>query len=204
MLGALQSLYKDSTIGIKVEGRTAIRVPSVSGVKQGCPLSPTLLGLFVDGLFHYLKTHCPEDGVFLPDRRRLHQLQYADDYVFLSLTAAGLQRLLDATFMWCRMIGMLISPEKSMVMTFGGGDLASPRCTCGGQLLECVPSFVYLGIVFDSEQGVPGTFSHFHTQMWGAFALIQRQYGKVGVSPGCGFAPGLVQGVCAPHRFVWM
>jgi len=66
MLGALQSLYKDSTISIKVEGRTGMRIPSVSGVKQGCPLSPTLFGLFVDGLFHYPKTHCPEDGVLLP------------------------------------------------------------------------------------------------------------------------------------------
>lgn len=197
MLGALQSLYKDSTIGIKVEGRTGMRIPSVSGVKQGCPLSPTLFGLFVDGLFHYLKSHCPEDGVLLPDGQRLRQLGYADDFVLLSPTAAGLQRLLDATSTWCRMTGMLISPEKSKVMTFGGGDLAPPHCTCGGQLLECVPSFVYLGVVFDSEQGVRGTFAYLHTQMWGAFALIQRQYGKLGCLPAVGLLLDLYR-ACVP------
>jgi len=197
MLGAFQSLYQHSTIGIKVEGRTAIRVPSVSGVKQGCPLSPILFGLFVDGLFRYLKAHCPEDGVLLPDGQRLRQLGYADDFVLLSPTAAGLQRLLDAAFAWCGMTGMLISAEKSKVMIFGGGGLAPPQYTCGGQVLERVSSFVYLGVEFDSEQGVRGTFPRLHTNMWGAFSLIQRQYGKLSCPPAVGLLLDLYN-ACVP------
>jgi hypothetical protein len=66
------------------------------------------------------------------DGQRLRQLGYADDFVLLSSTAAGLQRLLDATSTWCRMTGMLISPEKSKVMTFGGGDLVPHTARVGG------------------------------------------------------------------------
>jgi hypothetical protein len=46
---ALQSLYRDPRL---LEGRTDIRVLSVSGLKQGCPPSPTLFGLLVDGLVY--------------------------------------------------------------------------------------------------------------------------------------------------------
>ena len=182
-LGAFQSFHNNSTIGMKIDGRTGTREPSISGVKQGCPLSPTLFGLFVDGLFHYLRTCCPTDGVLLPDGDHLCQLGYADDFVLLSHTVAGLQHILDAASAWCDMTGMIISYDKSKVMAFAAGDSPLPQCHCGGHVLEWVQSYVYLGVLFDSQCGVRATFPRLHHKMWGAFALIQRQYGKLGCLP---------------------
>ena len=70
------------------------------GVKQGCPLSPTLFGLYVDGLEKHLLETADTDaptprGVVVP------LLLYADDLILMSTTAAGLQKQLDALTSFC-------------------------------------------------------------------------------------------------------
>jgi hypothetical protein len=50
MLAAIQSLYATSSLAIKVGGGVGTAIPSLTGVKQGCPYSPTLFGLFLGGL----------------------------------------------------------------------------------------------------------------------------------------------------------
>ena len=54
MLAAVQSLYKDSGLTININGRSGKTVQSHTGVKQGCPLSPTLFGLYIDGMHRFL------------------------------------------------------------------------------------------------------------------------------------------------------
>ena len=70
------------------------------GLKQGCPLSATLFGLFVDGLEQHLMDttghNAPSlSGVLIP------LLLYADDLIIMSTTAARLQRQLDALQQFC-------------------------------------------------------------------------------------------------------
>jgi len=202
MLAAIRSLYSGCTVSVKVNGRTGKSLPSQSGVKQGCPLSPTLFGLFADGLHRFLRSHCPADGVLLPSGDRLRELGYADDFVLLSSSGEGLQRLIGTTSAWCTVTGMSISQAKSKVMVFGlhnittsGGTAVEIRCE--GQVLQCVSSFVYLGVLFESRAGVRGTFDHLHQRMWGAFALIQRQYGKLSCPPAVGLLLDLYN-ACVP------
>ena len=49
MLGALKSMYADCSVAVKIGGRASPSLPSLTGLKQGCPLSPTLFSLFSDG-----------------------------------------------------------------------------------------------------------------------------------------------------------
>ena len=62
---------------------------SASGVRQGCPLSPTLFGIFFDGLHSHLDSTAPHAGVQLGSGRWVPSLVYADDVVLLSWTSAG-------------------------------------------------------------------------------------------------------------------
>ena len=48
------------------------------GVKQGCPLSPTLFGLFADGLHRYLQLCCPDDGFAFADGTLVPDLGHAE------------------------------------------------------------------------------------------------------------------------------
>ena len=61
MLAALQSMYKDSGLTININGRSGKTVLSQTGVKQGCPLSPTLFGLYIDGMHRFLMASGPVD-----------------------------------------------------------------------------------------------------------------------------------------------
>ncbi len=63
--------------------------------RQGCPLSPTLFGIFFDGLHDYLLAWAPAVGVQLRSGRVVSSLVYADDVVLLSWTSHGLQHLID-------------------------------------------------------------------------------------------------------------
>ncbi len=63
------------------------------GVKQGCALSPTLFGLYVDGLDKHLLETADIDastlmGVMVP------LLLYADDLILMSESASGLRLIL--------------------------------------------------------------------------------------------------------------
>ena len=53
MLQAIQGLYGSATVAVKINGRQGLPLVSVSGVRQGCPPSPTLLGLLADGLHRF-------------------------------------------------------------------------------------------------------------------------------------------------------
>ena len=176
MLAAIQSLYADSSLAVKVAGRVGDRLPSRMGVKQGCPLSPTLFGLVLDGMHRYLLHHCPTLGVPLRDDLRVTDLEYADDVALLDTTPAGLQTLIDTASRFCDEVGLRVSPAKTFVMAFGCGPASLPQLTCCGQPLRCVQSGKYLGVMLDATHGVTSTCAFLHQKMCAAWALLRRQY----------------------------
>ena len=120
MLAAVKSLYATSSLAVKVGGRVGSSLPSQTGVKQGCPLSPTLFGLFLDGLHRYLALHCPHIGPTLSDGTRVSNLQYADDVTLLACTPTHLQTLMDCAVEFCTAVGLALSPHKTSVVSFPG------------------------------------------------------------------------------------
>ena len=158
MLAAVQSLYTDCTVAIHVAGRTGSSIPSITGVKQGCPLSPTLFGLLLDGLHRFLRSHCPVQGP-LVGPIRVPDLAYADDVVLADdSTPDGLQVLIDATHAFCCSVGLEISAEKTFTLAFGV-DVPTPlQWSCAGKCLPRVNSVKYLGLMFDSTHGLLSTF----------------------------------------------
>ena len=84
------------------------------GVKQGCPLSPTLFGLYVDGLEKHLLETADIDaptlmGVMVP------LLLYADDLILMSESASGLQKQLDALASFCEELQVTVNLSKTKV-----------------------------------------------------------------------------------------
>ena len=97
---------------------------SVSGVRQGCPLSPTLFGLLADGLHLFLQSAAAADGLAVGPDLMVTDLGYADDFCLVSATADGLQRIIDVVALWCNAVGMLPSSDKTVVMEMTGQQSA--------------------------------------------------------------------------------
>ncbi len=99
-------------------------------------MSPTLFGLFVDGLFQYLDTHFPAAGVSLGSGLRICILGYGDDFVLLSNSQAGLQRLIEKAHVWCVLVGMLVNILKTQLKVFKDPLPLPTPLTCAGEGLE--------------------------------------------------------------------
>jgi hypothetical protein len=84
------------------------------GVKQGCPLSPTLFGLYIDELDTYL------DG----DSSSLLKIMvaillYVDDVVELSKLGVGLHRLLNKLYEFSTSSSLEVNVSKTKFIIFG-------------------------------------------------------------------------------------
>ena len=147
MLAAIQSLYSSGTLSMKVAGTAGQPRTQQMGVRQGCPLSPTLFGIFFDGLHDHLHSCAPMAGMQLGSGRWLSSLVYADDVVLLSWSPSGLQLLLDSVGGFCLGLGLVISPTKTEVGIFNGPGTPS-SWHVSSQTLPQSSSFKYLGLIF--------------------------------------------------------
>ena len=168
-----------ATVAVRINGRCGQPLESVSGVRQGCPLSPTLFGIFADGLHRFLQAVAAADGLAIRPDMSLTDLGYADDFCLVSAAPDGLQRLIDAAALWCEGVGMLVSLDKTVVMEVTGR--AAPDCswTCGGQTLRQVTEVRYLGLIFWAGQGFLPSLARLGHWAQAAWAQLSRQYGTL-------------------------
>ncbi len=118
------------------------------GVKQGCPLSPTLFGMFLDDFEGDLLRHA--EAAALPrwqSGRPLPPLFYADDQALLSSTADGLRYQLRYLQRYCRTWGLTVNTKKTKIVVYTPHRAAAPESfSYGADEVEAVPTFKYLGM----------------------------------------------------------
>ncbi len=78
---------------------------------------------------------------------------YADDVVLMATSPEDLRRLVDAMQVFCAEVGLSINKAKSEVVTFQRQGSPAPPIgldiTVGGEPLEQVQTFKYLGVEFN-------------------------------------------------------
>ena len=100
ILNAVQSLYKEMSCSVRVNGFETDWFGVNQGVKQGCVISPTLFSIYVNDLAIEINNlNC---GVPLQDDLQISILFYADDIAILSETEKGMQIMLDKLNEWCK------------------------------------------------------------------------------------------------------
>jgi hypothetical protein len=145
LLTSLKALYTDVPLCLRTAAGYSAPFPSLTGLKQGCPLSPTLFNLYIDDLETCILGSAGVDVPMLPDGP-VPPLTYADDVALMSTSAAGLQRQLDALGRYAVQWKLTVNIGKTEVVVYKKGtpELAQ-RWSYGGQRLKVADRFNYLG-----------------------------------------------------------
>ena len=110
----IRSLYTSMRASVSLGGVESRKVNMHQGVRQGCPLSPTLFNYFVEILAKKLRgLGAKVEGL------DMGSLLYADDIVLVAESADQLQSMIDAVDEFCRNWHMDINLKKSEIMVAG-------------------------------------------------------------------------------------
>ena len=143
----LKKMYSNMQASVLIDGEASRTVDKKVGVRQGCPASPLLFNIFIDGLARALRES--GFGVHL-DFEELCALLYADDVVLLADSPQHLQQLIDIVASYCGTWRLTVNMSKSKVLVVKGG-YAGPAAhlwTYNGKPLEQVKEYLYLGVIF--------------------------------------------------------
>ena len=122
------------------------------GVKQGCPMSPNLFGLFIDNI----ETRLLACSTFAPELNvaSVPLLLFADDLALLSLSHAGLQKQMDLLDTFCVEHGLTVNVKKTQFLVFHMRmSTPVPDLMFANAPIQRVEFFRYLGMHFHATKG---------------------------------------------------
>ena len=153
VLTSLQSMYAaDKACVLTHQGPTDLFDCNI-GVKQGCPASPLLFGLYLDELERLLDNASDIDAPRIADIL-LAILLFADDIALFSYSASGLQKQLDILAEFCLARGLSVNVKKTKTLVFERRKSVTPAFLYEGNVIEQVDEFKYLGILTDGTKGL--------------------------------------------------
>lgn len=202
MLGAIQSLYHGSLLSMRVGGQCGQSQSPSIGLRQGCPLSATLFGIFIDGLHHHLQTTAPAAGVQIR-HLKLTDLVYADDICLMASSPEHLQALIDALVVYCAALHMEINVSKTKVMVVAKpAARAAPRMaavfTCGGLPVQQVDTFKYLGLHFHESGSISHLITPLKAKAARSWAVVQQRHSQLQCGKTVNLTLSLLQSILVP------
>lgn len=145
---AIMRLYEHVTGRFRTPEGFSAPIQSTIEVKQGCHLSPTLFGIYIDELETFLRdSSLPSNGGYL-HQVLISILLFADDVILLASSAESLQRLLDGLASFCDHRQLSVNLSKTWVMVFNYLKTSHLHFYFQGHEIEISTSYVYLGVKF--------------------------------------------------------
>ena len=112
ILDCIKSFFSHDSAAVRNQEGISDMFDCMMRVKQGCPLSATLFGLFVDGLQQHLMDTLGHNAPSLSGVL-IQLLLYADDLTTMSASAEGLQRQLTALQRFCEQRQLSVNLAKT-------------------------------------------------------------------------------------------
>ena len=136
-------------------------VPVMRGLRQGCPMSPSLFNFFINDLFDSINEFRPE-GIFVPGLDGDHRcpgLMFADDVVLLGASEKELKESLNHLQRWAERWEMEVGVTKCAIMLISPDSTIDPigKLQSEGpwelhdQAIPLVRHYRYLGFEFTDD-----------------------------------------------------
>ena len=150
ILRILENIYSEVNYSIKLPYGLTDSVPSSTGLKQGCVLSPLLFTLYViDLFFSFSRNHDPAAiGKYVTN-----VLLHADDLVLMSASKEGLQKCLDDLNIYCKKWKLKVNTYKTKILIFNksGRLIEKYHFVFENETFEIVQEFKYLEIIIKAS-----------------------------------------------------
>ena len=118
LIKSIMNSYDGSCTRIISNGRRSEKIEFGKGVKQGCPLSPTLFNLCIEPLLRRLNQSANEYGYHWFGTSTSVQA-YADDVILFSDSEEGMNNLIDTVERFCKYAGnMFINAKKCTTFAY--------------------------------------------------------------------------------------
>ena len=138
LVSLIIALYENTECCVRTHEGNTRYFHIMSGVKQGCVLSPLLFVLVID----YVLRDCTGFGIQICDNKRLADLDFADDITLMEANKERLQDLLEVIREKASLLGLKINSDKTKSMATSDSPLG---LKCGDNTVEQVVDFRYLG-----------------------------------------------------------
>ncbi|CAH8497241.1 unnamed protein product [Dicrocoelium dendriticum] len=168
----IKALYAHSSGRVRVYGKLSPPFSITSGVRQGCPLSPFLFNFAIDEVMETAFAGHDLEGVELLPGERLLDLEYADDIALICDGSQTCQTALNRLALAVSRFGLCFAPSKCKVL-LQDWQGPNPALTLGGDLLEVVQEFKYLGS-YISTRGIEDEVTNRIAKARGAFANLRH------------------------------
>jgi hypothetical protein len=169
-------LYEEVKVKIRTSAGIFEIFKSDIGVKQGCPLSPTLFGLYIDKLEEWLNLE-EGDGAHLGEFV-ISLLFYADDLILIAKYAPELQEHSISLEHFCSTMGMQVNTSKMKVVVFSRKRKQKHnkhKFYFEGNTLDEVADYKYLGIDFNKNLSWEGCRKKRTLGGWKVFYAFQNR-----------------------------
>ena len=145
----IKEMYKDCTSQVLHNGSSGEPISLISGVKQGCILSPLLFTIVLDCVMRQ-SNQIPK-GIQWGLMERLEDLDFADDICMLSHRRNDMQEKLLKLEQISKVAGLKINVSKTKLIRVG--DTVSGNFKVNNQDIEEVKEFCYLGSIINNSGG---------------------------------------------------
>jgi hypothetical protein len=153
VFNVIRNMYKNVQYSVKISKENGARLTppfnSNIGLKQGCPLSPTLAKLFLQDIHRNFET-----GDIELEGKHLNSITWADDVVFFTLSPQDTQNSLNSLSDYCKNMKLKVNLDKTQAMIISKGCVRHSThqiLQFNNEKLKYVASYKYLGVEFQQN-----------------------------------------------------
>jgi len=152
LIDRVMEVYEETRCVVRIGENISREFWVEKGVRQGCPMSPTLFNIYIADIEEELKKG---NGGIWVGNEKMWSIEYADDIVMLAEEEEGLRDMMRRVKRYIEGKRLELSVDKSKVMVFKnkGGRDKERFWWWGEKRIEEVKEYKYLGYVITRHGG---------------------------------------------------